>query len=569
MGMPFDPQGRPLATHLAHARNFSDDGASGGVVWQPSYLSERALRDLGTLVRIDYLLAGAGDRLNEASRHLSAGDREQARAILRSQQSALQQRIRGCLEAAYGIRPDNDGCIGTPVPADERLVALEGTFQPQMPIGADMRLAVSALLDRVFEHKFPAHPVFDEEIRDAALRRVLERIQEAAGEPNQRMLIPDHSDRRHLSAIAAPLKLAIMSPTHLQLTNAWADHFARQHARSGGSAFTVARLREWIDEPQRMGLPPKVQNLVILAFAAQADRALVRNNVQMTGTLERIEDTIEVRETTLPSEIAWAKARERAQSLFGIVPPEVRKGTNVRQLAEDLKTAATEKRARLGELARALQPRMEQFAIPLTASRLATLRSAQSLTAEIVTASDSVAAVNALADANLLVSELAVARLLASVNAVAAAVSNAPWQIIGGAIALTDHRRAAATGLRVKLAEALEADEYVIPLKPGLDDIQQKGTRLLTDTGANRGTPPGEPETTPPSQQEPPLSETISSPEPRAGQQRSQVLDEGSLTELTADEAATALNTLRERIAEAPQARLSITWRLTLPDGRG
>lgn len=94
MGMPFDPQGRPLATHLAHARNFSDDGASGGVVWQPSYLSERALRDLGTLVRIDYLLAGAGDRLNEASRHLSAGDREQARAILRSQQSALQQRIR-------------------------------------------------------------------------------------------------------------------------------------------------------------------------------------------------------------------------------------------------------------------------------------------------------------------------------------------------------------------------------------------------------------------------------------------------------------------------------------------
>ena len=77
----------------------------------------------------------------------------------------------------------------------------------------------------------------------------------------------------------------------------------------------------------------------------------------------------------------------------------MRKGANVRQLAEDLKTAATEKRARLGELARALQPRMEQFAIPLTASRLATLRSAQSLTAEIVTASDSVAAVNALADA--------------------------------------------------------------------------------------------------------------------------------------------------------------------------
>ena len=71
------------------------------------------MRDLGTLVRIDFLLAEAGDRLTEAARHLSASDREQARAILRNQQSALHQRLRGCMEAAYGIRPDNDGCIGT------------------------------------------------------------------------------------------------------------------------------------------------------------------------------------------------------------------------------------------------------------------------------------------------------------------------------------------------------------------------------------------------------------------------------------------------------------------------
>ena len=48
---------------------------------------------------------------------LSASDREQARAVLRSQQSALHQRIRACLEAAYGIRPDTDGCLGTVVPA--------------------------------------------------------------------------------------------------------------------------------------------------------------------------------------------------------------------------------------------------------------------------------------------------------------------------------------------------------------------------------------------------------------------------------------------------------------------
>ena len=566
MGMPFDPKNRPPADHLSHARNFTEDGSSGGVVWQPSYLSDRALKDLGTLVRIDYLLAGAGDRLTEAARHLSAGDREQARAILRNQQSALQQRVRACLEAAYGIRPDNDSCIGVAVPADERLVSLDGTFQPQMPIGADMKSAVSALLDRLFEHRFPAHPVFDEEIRDAALRRMLERVQEAAGEPNQRTLISDHSDRRHLGAIAVPLKLGIMSQTHLQLINYWAEHFARQHARSAGAPFTVARLREWIDLPQRMGLPLKVQNLVILAFAAQADRMLMRNNVPMQGSLDRIEDTAEVKEVLLPSEISWAKARERSQSLFGIVPPEVRKGANVRQLAEDLKTVATEKRARLGELQRALQPRTEELGIPLTASRLTTLRSAQSLTAELVAATDAVVTINALADADLAVSEAAVARLLASVNAVASAVSSASWDVIHGAIALADHRRAAATGLRDKLVEALEADEYVVPLKPVLDDIQQRATRLLTDTSANRGTTTtAATSQTSQSQSVRPATISLSEPILASGQQAPQILDEGSLTELDVEEAATALDRLRERIVSTPRSRLTISWRLTLP----
>jgi hypothetical protein len=41
-------------------------------------LSERALRDLGTLVIIDHLMVG--ERFDDAARHLSMVDREQARA---------------------------------------------------------------------------------------------------------------------------------------------------------------------------------------------------------------------------------------------------------------------------------------------------------------------------------------------------------------------------------------------------------------------------------------------------------------------------------------------------------
>ena len=47
LGMPFNPKGRSPADHLAHARNFNEENASGGIVWQPSHLSDRALKDLG------------------------------------------------------------------------------------------------------------------------------------------------------------------------------------------------------------------------------------------------------------------------------------------------------------------------------------------------------------------------------------------------------------------------------------------------------------------------------------------------------------------------------------------
>ena len=201
------------------------------------------------------------------------------------------------------------------------------------------------------------------------LRRVLERVQQAASEPNQRVLIEDHADRRHLSAVAVPLKLGVMSQTHLQLSNYWAEHFARQHARAGGGTFTVGRLREWMDEPRPMGLEPKVQNLVILAFAVQADRTLVRNGAPTQASLDRIDDAAELREEALPSEPVWTTARERASGLLGLVPREVRKGANVAQLAADLKAKATEKRGHLADLLRGLCPRLEGLSVPATMAR--------------------------------------------------------------------------------------------------------------------------------------------------------------------------------------------------------
>ena len=553
LGMPFDFQGRSPADHRARLQEFRDDDGSGGVVWLPSYLSDRTLSDLGTLVRIDYLLTG--ERLAEASRHLSATDREQARAVLRSQQSALGQRVRSCLEAAYGIRPDQDGCLGAVVAPEDRLVPLDGTFQPQTPVGATLKDALDALLDRLFEHRFPAHPQFEQDVRPAALKRVLEEVQRAAEQPGQRQGIDDHAMRRMLAGIAGPLKLGIMGQTHFVLSPHWADHFGRMQSQAAGASMTVERLRAWMDRPQAMGLMPEVQNLVVLAFAAQADRTLMRHGGPAQGTIERLDAEIEVCEQPLPDETEWSRARERAGTLFGLAPGEVRKGATIARLAADLKERAAAARPILAGLAADLRPRMEAFdVVPDTAARLVTLRSASAFTSDLLDCTDALAMIRALTGATLQTSEAAVARALGSASGLKQYVAGVQWEAIGAACSLQDHRAAAAEAIRNRVVEALAGDEHVVPLQAALRDAESRSFRLLADT---RTGPLPEPPKPPAGPQPPP-------PAPPG----EEVIDERATAPLAADQAVDALDALRRRVAAEPGARLTIGWRLTRP-GRG
>ncbi|MFP3526667.1 hypothetical protein SB912_29695, partial [Pantoea sp. SIMBA_072] len=84
---PFDEPGRSAADDIARLDQFKSatDGRSDTLVWLPSFLSEKAMRDLGILVRLNFLLTG--ERFADHARHLSAVDRDQARALLANQRS--------------------------------------------------------------------------------------------------------------------------------------------------------------------------------------------------------------------------------------------------------------------------------------------------------------------------------------------------------------------------------------------------------------------------------------------------------------------------------------------------
>lgn len=569
LGLPFDASGRTMADHRARLARFGEEADT--IAWVPAPLGDRTLRDLGTLLRIDYLLVGS--RLEENSPNLSAIDRQQARSLLQNQQSQLQGRMRMVLEAAYGIRQDHDGALAVRVSPEDHLISFDGTFRPQPPVGATLKEALGALLDSAFAHRFPAHPIFEQEVKTAALNKVLKEIELAAEEPQQRRFIEDRSVRQILGGFAGPLKLGTMNQglTHFILDDHWANHFARLAAQQGGGAMTVKRLRALIDQPRPMGLPREVENLIILACASQADRTISLRGAPARGSIERLDDDAELIEQPLPDETTWTKARERASEVFGLLPSEVRKGATVAKLASELREKAQAARAPLATLTTTLRARMAAAGLtPDNAPRMITILSASVLVSDLTADVAPLAIIQALATMDLRTSEAAVARSLSSAAGLGAFLASFEWDVLAAAAALSDHRRAVAEQIARAFTEALEADEHVIPLETRLREAQRNAYRLLavaTPSGgevtARAGGQPsagGAGEVRLPDGFGPAKGFDDSGQVP--------VLEERPWEELSIERAKAELSRLSSRLETEPGARLMISWRLTRSIGK-
>ena len=573
LGLPFDANGRTMADHKARLARFAEAEEADTIAWVAAPLGDRALRDLGTLLRIDYLLVGS--RLEENSPNLSAIDRQQARSLLQNQQSQLQGRMRMVLEAAYGIRPDQDGALAVQVSAEDHLVSLDGTFRPQPPVGATLKEALGALLDSTFAHRCPAHPIFEQEVKTAALNKVLKEIEAAAEEPQQRRFIEDRAVRQILGGFAGPLKLGTMNQglTHFILDDHWANHFARLAAQQGGGAMTVKRLRALIDQPRPMGLPKEVENLIVLACAAQADRTISLRGAPVCGSIERLDDDAELLAQSLPDETTWTKARERAAEVFGLVPPEVRKGATVARLASELREKAQAARAPLATLTGLFRTRMAAANVtPENSPRVITVLSASVLVNELTAGVESLAVVQSLATSDLRTSEAAVGRSISAAAGLASFLTSFEWDMLAAATALSDHRRLAAEQIGRSVAEALEADEHVVPLEARLREAQRNAFRLLAATaplGAGSGAGDSGQRGTADTGNSPPPSSVESGSDCDGSSEDSEVLEERAWHVLPLEDAKAELDHLKSRLSAEPSARLSISWRLTRDTGKG
>ena len=546
---PFDDPGHERADDRARLDDFRQSAnAARTFVWLPAFLSAGALRDLGTLVRLDHLLAG--ERLRDYAAHLSPVDQASAREILRNQQGQLRQRLVRHLEAAYGVETPAPGSVDESHAPADCFQSLDPAFEPRPPARANLRDAFRNLLESMCASQYPAHPDFDTDVKPAVLRRVHEQVSRALQEPEGRVAI-DKPLRPLMTQIAVPLRLGQMGETHFVPGRHWFSHFDRLDR-----PLTVAKLGEAMDSPQRMGLPAPARNLVILSYADQANLAFRRHGVPCAPTLDDLADDLELCEEELPTAPAWDAARKCAAEVFGITAAPLRNASNASALAARLDEVAANAGA-CDALVDELASLGAKYAIDEGAARrLRTARAARSLV-RALDGADTGTRIERLAREEAAGTSLeAMGVSFGKAAAVADALQRTKWSLFDSIADPADPRAEDAARLRRELADALAADEYAVGLAARLSELEDRAVKLLA-TSAFRPEPVQPPE--------------LPAPGPAAGREgvrEDLVIKEGSYAGLNRKglrEKAAALGALLEK---EPAARLDITWKLRRGGGR-
>ncbi|MEA3410187.1 MAG: phage resistance protein [Pseudomonadota bacterium] len=489
---PFDQTGYSPRDDLARVQEFQASGdVADTLVWLPSFLTPRAVEDLGRLVLLEQVLSG--NRLNEYGGHLSQTEREQARVLLANQRDQMRQRVKNHLLAAYGISNIDDKAIDTSHDLDEHFLSLNPHLKLQPPVGAGFRDCLEHLFAQALEHRYPDHPRFEGEVKRAGLRRVVDVVRRAAQTRDGRVEV-DRPSRDEVRRIAAPLKLGNMGETHFVLGEEWKSEFSRKQARDGVKELTVRRLRQWMERPERRGLEREVQNLVILTFALQTGRSFYLHGGPVEPRLENLDDETELREQQLPDEAIWTQAVKRSGAILGVAASPLLNAQNVSKLVDEVARVAGDRGGEVDRLRGLLPSRLRAFGIEGDAAdRHKTVEAASALF-DAIRASEGNAVIDALANAPIATSGTAMGEVVKGAGRMADALRNAQWTIFEQIGGLVEPYAGRAGTIVALVRNALAHDEHVSPLEPTLRQAQAEAITLLGEAATRP--PPAKPEPT-------------------------------------------------------------------------
>ena len=476
---PFDRDGYTPMDDRAQLQKFRETGESANcLVWLPAFFTHRTMDDLGRLVVLDYVLSG--HNLNQCGSHLSQLEREQARILLQNQRDQMRQRLRNAMLAAYGVSTLYTEAIDTSYDPGGQVYSLNLALTPQPPVGASLKDALQLLLAQALAHQFPAHPHFDEEVKRSALRNVSEVVRQATQVRDGRVEV-ERSKREEVRRIAVPLYLGDMGETHFVLRDEWKSRFLRKQAEEGNPGLTVRRLRAWMEQPEAMGLPRDMQNLVILSVALQGNLTFYLNGTLVQPQLEQLDDTWELRAQALPDETLWQEATRRAATILDVPVPALLYATSVAQFVAAVQQRAAQYQPDLERLYQGLRARLEALGIEAhTAPRMQTTQAALAFVNRISEA-DKDEVVQGIASAVLATSAAAMREAVKTAQAQTAILEDTLWDLFERLHQLPAERAPHARALVETVKDLLTRDEHVMPLVRGVKAAQSAALDVLTE----------------------------------------------------------------------------------------
>lgn len=547
---PFDDDPRyGPADDRARLNKFRGSGDSARTVgWLPSFLTDRALGDLRRLGILNYLMSP--NRLEECAAHLPPAERNEARAIIKNQRDALEQRMRDNLKAVYGIAQGTSDAVHTTFALDEHFESMATGLRLRPPPGGTFKSSVQNLAEQALEFQFPGHPKFEGElIKRQALKRAWEALRAAVDSPDGRYGM-ERAYRDEIRRVVIPLNLATCGEAHLHVGDYWRNHFTQKMSAAGVLNPTVRQLREWMDEPRAMGLPTEISDLVIMTWAAQTGRTAYIGSAPIPMEIGSLNREYELREEALPPEEQWTRAVRLASELFGAVGTGAgRNAANVSALAQALADKSSSLLPRVREYRDGLMLRLKKSGLDTALPRMTTVSACQELLIAISSgaASDRI---SALARATIETSAPAMAAVMAKAQELVRTLQSREWRLIE-TLSQRPASDARARPVLDAVKSALQADEHVVALAAQLSVQHEAALALLNEPAP---TPPVIPVPPAPAPQPTPLSTGV-----RQLGKRSVKLAE--MREVVRE--------VEQALASNPKLRVDIECRIYDPDADG
>lgn len=510
--LPFDEAGHSFTDDVNRVQDLvARNLEARTLVWLPRFFSSRTFKDLRTLVVLDYLLTGHGDRWRNYSDHLSEADRSQAKVILQGQYETLRSGIIAAILQAYGAATAQPGVLMDGA-GEQVLWSLERGHEPRTPGGPTLDRALAQTIADAWDSTFPEHPAFvpeDQVVTVRELDAVVEHISRAAGDPDHR--VPLQGNVGAVRRVTDPLRIGRTTETHFLFGTEYFGTWDRDVTTGLGamgtdpeSTVTVGELQEALRRtPLGAGLDRAVLDLVVIAWAIRHQRAWT----QYSGSIPqpqpgKLTRDMELRPQEMPSDEEWTTARHRAGALFGLEAPQYLTAANVTTLAQQLRDRA----AALREDARALQAALTQASAlrEITVSDRLTAAADGAALVDDLAALKGLPLLQRLAAARFEATDQELGRSLSSAVSVARAAGGLEPSRISpladGADAGGEAGRAA-RGILQELDDALAGHQLQRPFEKALGSFQDAAWQWMSRRASSTPDPQPErpdPEPTPP-----------------------------------------------------------------------